>query len=162
MVRDDEEPGDGEGGRVGGVDDRVEDVEPRECEAVERRRRRADLPAQQDGEHERHQRVDVHGQLQRVQPESRQQRQEAVEPRDFVEEHGERDELRAGAERHEVQERLGPRDPNEACETHFLADDCDGDDNGTRFEADSFGARKVLKIVKNWRMNLLRNLHFTD
>lgn len=60
VMGDDEEPRDGECRRIGGVDDRVEDVEDGESEAVERRLG-ANVWGQDGGQNKSKQRVDVHG-----------------------------------------------------------------------------------------------------
>lgn len=96
VLRDDEKPGDGEGGCVRRVDERVADVERGEREAVEGRLG-ADMARQQGRHDQRQQRVNVHGELQRREMEAGQESEKAVQPRDFVEQQGERDEFGAGA-----------------------------------------------------------------
>lgn len=59
VLGDNQEPGDGEGGRVGGVDERVADVEGGEGEAVEGGLG-ADVAREQGGHEQRQERVDVH------------------------------------------------------------------------------------------------------
>ncbi len=70
VLRQHQEPRHPEGGRVGGVDDAVERVEPGQRETVQRRLR-ADVRRQVGGQSQREQRVDVHGQLERVELEAR-------------------------------------------------------------------------------------------
>ena len=99
MLRDDEEPRDGESGGVGGVDEAVEDVEDSESEAV-KRRLGTDVGSEDEDEDEGENRIDVHGELEGGKMEASEEGEEAVDSAYFVEEEGERGEFGAGAEGH--------------------------------------------------------------
>lgn len=119
VLRQHQEPRQREGGGVGGVDDAVERVEPRQRETVQRRLG-ADVRRQVRRQPQRDQRVDVHGELERVELEAREQRQQAVQRADLVEEQGQRDQACPRAERHGVEEGLWAWEPEEsACEAHL-------------------------------------------
>lgn len=105
VLRQDQEPRDAEGGRVGGVDDGVDGVQPGEGKAAQRVLL-ADIAGQVDGEEEDNDGVDVHGQLQRRDVVAGREGQDAVETGDLVDENGEDDQLDAGAQRHGVEESL--------------------------------------------------------
>ena len=119
VLRQNQEPRHPERGGVGGVDDAVERVEPRQRETVQRRLG-ADVRRQVGGQPQREEGVDVHGELERVELEAREQRQETVQRTDLVEEERERYQACAGAERHGVEEGFRAREPEEsACEAHL-------------------------------------------
>ena len=87
VLRDDEEPGDAESGRVGGVYEAIEDVERGEGEAMEGTLC-SNMRRQEDRDEERDERVDVHGELEGREVQAGQEGEEAVEAGDFVEEEG--------------------------------------------------------------------------
>lgn len=64
VLRHDEKPGNCEGGSVGCVDDRIDDVEPGKGEAV-KERLLANVRGQEGGDSECEEGVDIHGKLER-------------------------------------------------------------------------------------------------
>lgn len=99
MLGQQHEPAEAEEGGVDDVDERVDDVEPGESEVLQRRLVRADVWCEVEAEDQDADAVDVHAELQGVEVVAGEEREDAVEAADFVDEECENRELSAGAER---------------------------------------------------------------
>lgn len=99
------EPAESEGGRVGGVQEGVDDVDPGEAEDFEWRLL-ADMRQECADQQENGDRVEVHGELEKREGVSCQDREQAVEARELVEDERQGDDLGAILEADDAEERL--------------------------------------------------------
>lgn len=133
VLREDEKPAEAEGGGVGRVDGGVDEVEPGEGEDLEGGLgAAADVGGEEGGEDEGREGVEIHRKLEGGEVVTSQEGEEPVETGELVDEGGEGNELGAGAEGHQVEERLG------ACQLSACSSPWESSANGVTF---GFGMR---------------------
>jgi hypothetical protein len=98
VLREDDKPAGAEHASVDGVDDRVDDENESKAKNLERLLRLSDCREEPCDQSEDHERVYVVAELESIQLEASEKREDSIEASDFVEEEGEEDEFGGGAE----------------------------------------------------------------
>lgn len=118
MLRNEHEPRHSENGGICSIHDAIDEVEPGQCKAVERRLF-SYVRRQNCGQRKGDEGVDIHGKLEGGQMESGQDDKDSEETANFVQEEGECDEGSAGLQAHDVEKCLRPRNAEKPLrETH--------------------------------------------